>query len=151
MSQKYHSNIFNMEWTAAMNAAVGVEKSTCHSLTLANVCSVVWDPAFDKCLSILQKLRDRSIKLALIDWYFRQDKTSLKMQLENLQLGVNACRKENNHEAWIAGVVCSINEYWNLCNYQKAASAFLDLKKVLHLQGDFSDIEKLSTDVSSKC
>lgn len=35
-----------------------------------------------------------------------------------------------------------------LDDYKKAISAFLDLRKVLKLQGDFSDIEKLTTEVS---
>ena len=35
-----------------------------------------------------------------------------------------------------------------LGNYKKAVSTVLDLRKVLKLQGDFSDIEKLATEVS---
>ena len=35
-----------------------------------------------------------------------------------------------------------------LGDYKKVVSAFLDLRKVLKLQGDFGDIEKLATEVS---
>ena len=38
-----------------------------------------------------------------------------------------------------------------LDDYKIAAGALLDLRKVLNLQGDFSDIEKLATEVRNKC
>ena len=149
MTQKYPSDLFTVGWKAAMNAAV--KNSTNTPLTLANICSEVWDPAFRNCLSLLDKLHDRSMKLAHIDRSFRQHERDLEMQLMNLFAGVNACLGERKNGAWIKGVVHCIHDYWHLCNYQKAASAFLDLKKALNLQGNFRNVEKLATEVRRKC
>ena len=149
MSQKYPNDLFTKRWKVAMNAAV--ENSTNTPLTLANICSEVWDPAFRNCQSLLDKLHDRSMKLACIDRSFRQHGKDLEMQLGNLFAGVNACLGEKRGGAWIKGVVRCIHDYWHLCNYRKAASAFLDLKQALNLQGDFRNVEKLATEVRRKC
>lgn len=148
MSQMHPSDLFNREWTAVMNHAV--EGGTGVPLSLADIYSKVWTPAFSRCQSLLQMLQDHSIKLADVDWYFKQHKTYLEVQLRYLLAGVNACLGKNDSGTWIKEVVCSIHNYWDLCCYQEAASAFLALKKVLSLQGDFSVIEKLTTEVSSK-
>ena len=129
-----------------MNAAV--KNSSNRSLTLANICYEVWDPAFHYCQSLLDKLSDRSMKLAHIDRSFRQHERDLEMELINLFAGVNACLGEKKREAWIKGVVRCVHDYWHLCNYRKAASAFLDLKRALNLQGDFRNVEIL---VRRKC
>ena len=122
------------------------------SLALADIKCEVWDPAFRNCQSLLNELCDRSMKLACVDRYFKRHKANLEMQLRNLHAGVNACLGETQDGAWIEGVVCRIRDYWQLCNYRKAATAFLKLKEVLNLQKeDFSDIEKLATEVRSQC
>ena len=125
-------------------------KSPSGSLTFADIKSKVWDPAFDTCQSLLEMLHDRSMKLADIDRHFRH-KSDLEKQLGDLLAGVNACLGEKKSGAWIKGVVHRIHDYWHLCNYRKAASAFLDLREALNLQkGDFSDVEKLSSEVRNK-
>ena len=145
MSQKHLSDLFTVEWTEA------IKNITNSSLTVADICSEVWDPAFRNCQSLLDKLHDRSMELACIDWSFRQHERDLETQLMNLFAGVNACLGEITSGAWIKGVVRCIYNYWHLCNYRKAASAFLDLKKALNLQGDFRNVEKLATEVRRKC
>ena len=149
MSQKYPSDLFTAGWKAAKDAAV--KNTTNTPLTLANICSEVWDPAFCNCQSLLDKLYDRSMKLSSIDEYFKQHERNLEMQLMNLFAGVNACLGEKKGGAWIKGVVRCIQDYWHLCNYHKTASAFLDLKKALNLQGNFRNVEKLATKVRKKC
>ena len=149
MSQKYPSNLFTVEWREAMNAAV--KNSTNTPLTLADICSEVWDPAFCNCQSLLDKLYDRSMKLSCIDVHFRQHERDLEMQLMNLFAGVNACLGEKRSGAWIKGIVRCIHDYWHLCNYKKTASTFLELKEVLNLQGNFRNVEKLATKVIRKC
>ena len=149
MTERYPSDLFVTEWKVAMNAAV--QNSVGAALTLADIHCKVWEPAFHNCQSLLQELHDRSIKLAQIDKCFRQHVHDLEKQLMSLFAGVNACFGETKSEAWIRGVVNCIRDYWHLCNYCKAASTFMDLKKALNLQkGDFSDVEKLATEVRSK-
>jgi len=131
MTQKYISILFVTEWEAAMNAAV--RSSAGAALTLADIHSKVWDPAFCNCQSLLQELHDRSMKLANIDVCFRQHEHDLEMQLTSLFAGVNACLGETTTGAWIKGVVYRVHDYWHLPSYCKAANAFLDLKKALNL------------------
>ena len=149
MTQKHTSDLFDSEWKAAMNAAIQSSAGT--ALTLADIHSKVWVPAFCSCQSLLQELHDNSMKLAHIDVCFRQHERDLKLQLTSLFAGVNACLGESKSEAWIGEAVLRIQDYWRLCNYRNAANAFLDLKEALNLQkGDFSDVEKLATEVRSK-
>ena len=146
MNQKYPSDLFIMGWRAAMNAAVRNSAGT--SLTLEDIKPKIWDPAFRNCQSLLQELQDCSMKLVRIDGCFRRYETNLEVQLMNLFAGVNACLGIEKDGGWIEGVVHRIKEYWQFCNYQKAATTFLSLKKALNLQkGDFSDVEKLATEV----
>ena len=147
MDHKHSNKIFTMKWNGAISAAVNNPGAF---LTLADIKSKVWDPAFHSCQILLQELHDRSMKLTHVDKCFKQHKNSnLEKQLRELFAGVNACLGENRSGAWIRGVVRRIHDYWDLCNSHKAASAFLDLKEALNLQkGDFSNIEKLATEVS---
>jgi len=149
MTQEHPSDLFVTGWKAAMSAAVRSNAGA--ALTLADIHSKVWEPAFRNCQSLLDKLHDRSMKLSRIDGYFKQHEHDLETQLASLFAGVNACLGKPKNRAWIGGVVSCIHDYWQLCNYRKAASAFLDLKEALNLQkGDFSDVEKLATEVRSK-
>ena len=150
MNQEHHSKIFTVEWRSAINAAF--RSSPGASLALTDIKCKVWDPAFRNCQSLLNELCDCSMKLELVDRYFKQHKANLEMQLRNLHAGVNACLGKTQGGAWIYEVVCRIHDYWQLGSCQKAATAVLKLKKVLNLQReDFGDIEKLATEVRSKC
>ena len=148
MNHKHSSVLFTVIWREAIEAAF--RNSPGGSLTLADIQPKVWDPAFHSCQSLLQELHDHSIKLTHVDKCFKQHKISnLEDQLRELFAGVNACLGENRSGAWIRGVVRRIHHYWHLCNYCKAADAFLDLREALNLQkGDFSNVEKLATEVS---
>ena len=149
MNQEHSSVLFTVIWREAMGAAF--RNSPRGFLTLADIQPKVWDPAFHSCQSLLQELHDHSIKLTHVDKRFKQldNSSNLENQLRKLFAGVNACLGENRSGTWIRGVVCRIYDYWHLCNYRKAASAFLDLREALNLQkGDFSNVEKLATEVS---
>ena len=149
MNHKHSNNLFSVRWKERIKEAFRNSGRT--SPTLADIHSEVWVTAFDSCQSLLEELHDRSMKLAHIDKHFMDHKSDLEMQLERLSKGVNACLGKDSGELWIREVVHRIQDYWLLCNYQKAASIFLDLKEALNLQNeDFSDIEKLSTEVRSK-
>ena len=150
MNRKHSSDLFTVIWREAMQAAF--RNSPGGSLTLADIHSKVWNPAFHCCQSLLQDLHDCSMKLTQVDKHFKQHKNdNLEKQLRELFAGVNACLDENRSGAWIRGVVRRIHDYWHLCNYRKAASAFLDLREALNLQkGDFSSVEKLATEVKKQ-
>jgi len=150
VTQEHPSDLFATEWEAAMNAAV--RSSAGAALTLADIHSKVWVPAFHNCQSLLDKLYDRSMKLSCIDGHFKQHEHDLEIQLASLFAGVNACLGKAKSGAWIGEVVHRIYDYWHLHNYRKAANAFLDLKKALNLQkGDFNNVEKIATEVRIEC
>ena len=145
MDHEHSNEIFTMKWNGAISAAVNNNPGA--SLTFADIYSKVWDPAFHSCQILLHELHDRSMKLSDINKRFKS--RNLEKQLRELFAGVNACLGEKKSGAWIGEVVRRIHDYWDLCNNHKAASAFLDLKEALNLQkGDFSNIEKLATEVS---
>ena len=150
MNHKHSSDLFTVIWGKEMEAA---RNSPGGSLTLADIHSKVWDPAFHCCQSLLHDLHDRSMKLTQVDKHFKQHKDrDLERQLKELFAGVNACLGENRSGTWIKGVARRIYNYWHLCNCREAASAFLDLRETLNLQkGDFSSVEKLATEVRSTC
>lgn len=148
MNHKHASNLFTVEWKAAISA----EFRSGTSLALSSLKSKVWDPAFRNCQFLLKELCDCSMKLARVDQLFKRHKPNLEMQLRNLLAGVNACLDETKDGDWIEKVVCRIHDYWQLCTYRKAATVFLKLKEVLNLQKeDFSDVENFATEVRSKC
>ena len=150
MTQKHPSDLFATEWKTAMNTAVLRRAGA--ALALEDIHSKVWEPAFCNCQSLLQELHDHSMKLTRVDnimWFWRYN-DGLEMQLVNLFAGVNACLGDSKKEGWIRGVVHRIRDYWHLDKYRKTASVFLELKKSLKLQkGDFSDVQKLATQVRS--
>lgn len=149
MNHKHSNNLFSVRWKERIKEAFRNSART--SPTLADIHSKVWVTAFDSCQSLLEELHDRSMKLAHIDKHFMDHKSDLEMQLDRLFKGVNACLGKDRSGLWIREVVHRIQDYWLLCNYQKAASIFLDLKEALNLWSeDFSDIEKLATEVRSK-
>ena len=150
MTQKHPSDLFVTGWEAAMNAAV--RSSAGAALTLADIHSKVWEPAFRNCQSLLDKLYNCSMKLAHIDVCFKRHEGDLETQLSSLFAGVNACLGETKNGAWIKGVAKRIHDYWHLHSYHKAASTFLELKEVLNLQEEgFRDVERFATEVRSKC
>ena len=148
MNHKYSSNLFTVKWKEAWTVAFTSART---SPTPADIHSKVWVPAFRCCQSLLQELHDHSMKLAHIDKHFMDHKRDLEMQLERLFKGVNACLGKNRSGTWIREVIHRIHDYWLFCDYQKAASIFLELKEALNLPNEvFSDIEKLATEVRSR-
>lgn len=138
------SNIFLKEWENAMNAA----RKSKPALTVEDFYPLVWQPAFKSCKLLLECLYMKSIKLADVDKYFKEYQSSqLEFQLLNLFDGVNACERQKWDGTWIRIVVGRMNAYWSLRKYCDAANVFLDLKRILKLNGDFGVVEKFSTEV----
>ena len=129
---------------------VAVKAST---LTIADIHTNVWQPAFDHCQNLLDQLHDQSMKLVDVDKIFKHYRgQQLESQLMTLFTGVNACSdvKGEKNGTFIKSAVRRMNKYWDLCKYRDAANMFLELRSVLNLKGDFRNVERLSTEVRDK-
>ena len=122
-------------------------------LSIQDIVTKIWEPAFQECCRILESLRGRTMKLCEVDNRFKcyDDPGKIKSHLENLYKGVELCLGHNQHSTsspgWIRSAVESMQQYWTLSRYAKAAKTILELKERLELTGDFSIMETIATQV----
>ncbi len=145
------SSLFTEIWQRHMkNAAASVKRKERVELTIKDIKTVIWEPAFSECKHLLDSLRDRSIKLREVDYYFKSIQQDMSWQLKSVYNGVNKCINPNFTQSslWIDDVVQHMQEYWSLLTLSKAASVVITLKEKLCLTGDFKAIETLVNQVS---
>jgi hypothetical protein len=122
-------------------------------LSILDIVTKIWEPAFGECCRILESLKDRTMKLREIDDRFKgyNDPGKIMGHLENLYKGVELCFGRSQPSAsrpgWIRSAVESMQQYWTLSRYAKAAKTILELKMKLELTGDFSIMETIATQV----
>ena len=148
MSRYYDNDIFRRIWECTMfNAARDAPELTIHDIV-----TKIWDPAFKECQRILASLQDNSMKLQEVDdWFSIYDNpNAIQTCLYKLLMGVKVCSNENPPQAcpeWILDAVKSMQQYWTLSRYAKAAQTVLDLQTRLGLMGEFSLMETIATQV----
>ena len=145
ISQTYPNDLFRKHWKT--------QKQQCKGglLKLGDVVPIWWK-ALEDCTNFLESLRDRSISLAYVDELLSdyKDEESLHKDIKNLEAGVCECTEVGvGKQLWIKGCIKRMYQYRALREHASAASAFLKLKDALQLTGDFSKVEKLSTEVSA--
>ena len=146
MFSKNPSKLFEKIWVDNMKRAQRKPES---ELTIASIKSDIWDPSFQRCIALLDSLRDRSIKLSEVDQYFREVKDR-ERQISALCSGVEMCkdgRVFGDGHQWISTAVDLMDRYWSICELAKAAEIVLELKEKLKLSGDFSLIEGIASQV----
>lgn len=119
-------------------------------LTMKDVHKELWLPVFSKCERVLEQLQNFSIPLTIVDELFKGKKAStIESHIQQLQEIVTLCKngEEVQNFEWIKFVLERMEQYWILCKYEKAAKAFLELKNVLKLTGDFSLVENVVSQV----
>ena len=137
-----NSSLFFKAWTISLEEAK--VKNT--NLSVSDLESVVWAPAFQYCQKLLRKLRDLSITLGEVDRCF-QDFTEDEITFEIKHLSVCLMQQQSS-DGWVQEGVCKIVEYRKLCSYRNVATSFLKLKGLLGIsEADFRDVEKVSTEV----
>ena len=155
MAHDYGNDLFNKIWQYQVKAA---ERQNAQ-LQIDDIVTLMWDPTFRKCKTLLDSLHSRTIKLYEVDEFFQRYQSNsqsqqLKALLTSLAKGVNACLCRS-HETltWISGVVYTMQEYWTLCKHATAAATFLELQKKLQLSGNFHSVERLAAKVrpASSC
>lgn len=150
LSTKYSSDLFNRFWLEKVSQ-VSKEKKP---LTFQQVVDVVWIPVFNRCMKLLDDLKSRKLILSDVDGLFKENYSSdinqdrLIQDLCNLYVGINTCNKQSSNDSyWIQSVVCHIVQYWNLCSYHEVARAFIKIRDMLQLKGDFALVETVANQV----
>ena len=147
VSKKHPSDLFNRFWLKKVSQ-VAKEKKT---LTFQQVVDNVWKAVFDQCLILLDDLKSGKLALSDVDNLFKEnyssDQDHLKQDLYNLNVVINTCNKSSDNSDWIQSVTDRIGQYWNLCNYHEAAEAFIKIRDMLHLTGDFTLVETVTSQV----
>ena len=139
------SELFLGFWRKTLNQAI-IDNP---QLSLSDIYASVWKPSIGLCRKLLQSLEDQSMKLSDIDTDLQPHHNRLDAQLELLhkRMADITCKAVGN-VFLIKQAARRVREYWNLCQYQRSANTFLELKKTLGLTtGDFQLVEKLAQQV----
>ncbi|XP_064403130.1 E3 ubiquitin-protein ligase RNF213-like isoform X2 [Halichondria panicea] len=111
-------------------------------ITVNEIFSKIWQPAFTFCQNLLTNLADRSMKLDFVDKHLTQFSKHLSNNVNNLAEAIRSCSQPIPQSHQLQSAVKKVHDYWRLCRYEDGARVFLQLKDVLNLKGDFSLIEK---------
>ena len=139
------SEIFLGFWRRTLHQAITDNPQ----LSLGDIYTSVWQPSLGLCRKLLDSLENQSMKLSDVDTDLLPYHSRLDVHLEVLckRMADIQPRKSGNHYL-IKQAAQRVQDYWNLCQYQKSANTFLELKKTLGLTtGDFQLVEMLSQEV----
>ena len=132
--------IFTRKWTKKLKDALATLDT---EITVNDIFSKIWQPAFTFCQNLLTGLADQSMKLDFVDTHLAKFSESLLNDVKNLAEAIRSCGSQSTppsfHQLELA--VKKVHDYWRLCRYEEGARVFLQLKDVLNLKGDFSVIE----------
>ena len=138
------SEIFLGFWRRTLNQAI-IDNP---QLSLSDIYASVWQPSLGLCRKLLESLEDQSMKLSDVDTDLQPYHNRLDTQLELLYKRMADITRKSGNLSLIKQAARRVREYWNLCQYQKGANTFIELKKSLGLTtGDFQLVEKLSQQV----
>ena len=149
MSRAHSTPWFLEIWEKCMKTAVSVKRREGVELTLEDIPTAIWDPAFRECNYLVDSLRDKTIKLSEVDHYFKAQ-ADRKLQLQRFCVGIRVSigSETKTDLEWIDDAVRHMEDYWSLMNLSKAARVVVELKGKLALSGDFVAIEILLNEVS---
>ena len=145
LRQKF-SELFSKIWNEHMKTAATAKRKSGSELTISDIKTEIWEPAFTECQTLLDSLRERTIQLSAVNRYFKFVDHKMKM-IQSLYAGVEKCMNNEVHDhnpPWIAVAVDLIDKYWTLRELVEVADVVLNLKGKLGLTGDFTLIETLA-------
>ena len=145
MSRCYPNDLFPRIW---LQTSYHASKAN-SELTISDIVTKIWTPAFEECCRLLDSLKDCSIKLREVDDCFNNS-NKIKFQLGQLHRGVEECLNGKplaQSPPWIDSAVERMQQYWTLCCYAKAAQTVLEVRDKLKLTGDFSLMEAIAEKV----
>ena len=140
------SNLFVRPLEKKLKSVIASNSET--EVSISDIFSLVWKPTFEHCVTLLESLADLTIKLAAVDKYLKEFSETLDTQVKILSDGISECTKKAGDPTRLNLALIRVQNYWKLCEYRHGADVFLRLRDVLELQrGDFSDVERFSTEV----
>ena len=151
MARHHPNDIFHRIWSAVSLKAAKENPN----LTINDIVTKIWNPAFQECCRVLDSLHDHSMKLKEVNDRFHHydDGNVIVVHLEKLYKGVELCCNRAPHAkrpVWIDSAVDRMQQYWTLSRYADAAQTVLQLKENLGLTGDFSLMETIAKKVKLK-
>ena len=144
LSLNHRSNTFQKFWNEQIEQCHGNE------LQIGDVVQCIWKPVFKRCCEHLESLKDRSIKLSIVDELLDQySEENLQAEVNTLHRGICECNRSTSDSSWITYCVQTMQQYRLLCQHASTAKAFLSLKDALTLTGDFRIITQLAAQVNA--
>ena len=149
MVRHYQNDFFHRIWE---HTAIRVDRAGT-GLTIPDIVTKIWNPAFEECCQILDSLSNCSITLREVDerfLRFNRNIGTIKFHLEQLHRGVEVCHNRKpppRCPPWIDSAVERMQQYWTLSRYAKAAQTVLKLRDELGLTGDFALMETIAKKV----
>ena len=126
---------------------VALKKIT--SLSLASFVTDIWEPVYSKCLSFVESVRLKTIKLGEVHniYEYVGDKEEVKTHLHFLQSALEKCQNRKPVSVppkWMHDAIEHMGFYLSLCDESHAANLILELKTKLRLGGNFEMVEKVA-------
>jgi hypothetical protein len=152
MVRHHQNDFFHRIWE---RTAIRAARASAAELTIPDIVTKIWTPAFEECCQILDSLNNCSITLREVDdrfLRFNNNISTLKFHLEQLHKGVEVCHDRPpppRCPPWIDAAVERMQQYWTLSRYAKAAKTVLKLRDELMLTGDFTLMETIAKKVLS--
>ena len=148
LARHYQNDFFHRIWTHASSRASRSNRE----LSIPDIVTKIWTPAFEECCKLLDSLRNCSIKLREVDERFLcyDNISTIKLHLGHLHRGVEVCHNQKpptKCPPWIDSGVERMQQYWTLSSYANAAQTVLELRDKLGLTGDFSLMETIAKQV----
>ncbi len=144
ISHEYSNDLFRKFWKTKKKQ----HKCTDSRLNFADVVQI-WEDALKECITFVESLRDRSIKLSSVQKLVTKSEENLSQDISNLEAGLCECTGATPpNPVWIRNCVMRMYKYKSLCQHASAAKVFIQLKETLQLTGDFSIVHKLAHEVS---
>ena len=146
MTFEYPSSTFVKSWKSNLQKLVTITSD----VRFNHIADNVWTPSLRLCCSRVNSCKDMSIKLSTLDHRFKplESKGKLEQELTNLSLGSAICMGvDEGTTEWIQSTCAHMREYWMLCTCREAAAQLLELKNAIPLEGNFRDVDILSTGV----
>ena len=149
MVRHYQNDFFHRIWE---HTAIRAARASTAELTIPDIVTKIWNPAFEECCKLLDSLSNCSITLREVDDRFLRfnNVSTIKLHLEQLHKGVEVCldrKPPQRCPPWIDSAVERMQQYWMLSRYAKAAQTVLKLRDELNLTGDFALMETIAKKV----
>lgn len=149
----FKSQIFLNIWKQMISDALKKPKEDDECVKLDDIVNCVWKPAIDFCIQIITDLHTSEITLRTIDNQFKC-LDSIEKQLISFLAAIKQVFGDEKgpslpgNDSWLDDRIITIKQYWNFKRYSNDASVFLSLKEVLEIDGDFSVVRHLASNVS---